>query len=436
LGGGSRLDIMGLIVLQPLAIAIGAALLLVPGEMRWGAVRAPLFLLLALALVMAAQLVPLPPELWRALPGHEPFAKLVETAGVKASWRPLSMTPDLTLASLVGLGVPAAGLIAFASLPEERTHQLLFYLLVAAALSAILGLGQLVGGQNSAFYTYAITNDGSAVGLFANRNHQALFVAMTWPMLAIWATTARGDRSQQRFQRWIALAVGLALIPLVIVVGSRAGLLLALVSLAFTGWLLWRQGVKAFDRSALPEPLRKWALPLAGAAVVVVVLATVYVSRDEAIQRLYTENVTDDARLDYLPTLLRIAGDFMPFGTGFGSFDPVYRYYEPDASLSAFYLNHAHDDWVELVITGGLPAVAIALVFLAWTLRRFFALKTARPESSRTGFAYLAVGMIGLATVASIVDYPLRTPIHALLLAFAAAWLAASAQEKRARTPT
>jgi O-antigen ligase len=126
-----------------------------------------------------------------------------------------------------------------------------------------------------------------------------------------------------------------------------------------------------------------------------------------------------------LPVLLGIVGDFFPFGSGFGSFDPVYRYYEPDALLGPAYLNHAHNDFLELVMTGGLPAAAVALVFMVWTVRQALRLRRATETSPRGRYALLAIGMIVLAAFASLVDYPLRTPIHVMLFAFASGWLAA-----------
>lgn len=429
------MDIPGLIILQPLAILTGAALVLLPGEMRWAAVRTPLFLLTALAILMVAQLIPLPPALWQALPGQGQFAPFVEAAGVGAEWRPLSLTPDLTLASLVGLGIPAAGLIAFASLPEERTHQLLSYLLIAAGLSAVFGLAQLVSGPDNVFYRYTVTNEGAAVGLFSNRNHQALFIAMTWPILAVWAARRGLDPQQKRLRFWIAGVAAIALIPMTLVTGSRAGLVLALAGIGLAGWMWRGEARRSRDAFNLTARLRRAAPAMAALVVVTVgVLATLF-SRDEAIQRLYATNLAEEQRLEQLPVLLRIAGDFSLFGSGFGSFDPLYRFYEPDALLKSTYLNHAHNDWVELVITGGLPAAALAVMFSVWTVRRFLASRAWRLNTTRDRFACLAIALIGLALLASIVDYPLRTPIHALLFAFSSAWLAsAEADTLRARS--
>lgn len=431
-GGGSRFDIPGLILLQPLAILIGAALIVVPGDIRWRAVGTPLLLLAALAIVMIVQLIPLPPSLWRALPGHDQLWQFAEAGGATESWRPLSLTPDQTLGSLIGLAIPAAGLIGFASLPEDRTHKLLPYLLIAAALSIVAGLGQLVGGPQSGFYRYSVTNIGAAVGLFSNRNHQALFLAMTWPMLALWATRRGLDPQQKRLRRWIAGAGAVALIPMITATGSRAGLVLGAIGIFFAWRLIRLDGRRSGEAPTRFPALARAAPVLIVLAVIVVGALAFSLSRAEAIQRLFSTNLAEESRLVYLPVLVRIAGDFLPFGTGFGSFDPVFRYYEPDALLAQTYLNHAHNDLVELLITGGLPALGILILFVLWAGRRAVGLRRRLPGSARERFAFLALAFMTLMLIASIVDYPLRTPIHALLFAFASGWLASLPDRRQA----
>jgi O-antigen ligase len=425
-GGGSRLDIAGLVILQPFAILCAVALALLPGPARWGSVKVPLLLLVGLATIIAVQLIPLPSAIWTRLPGQEQFRLFVAVTGDDRSWRPVTLTPDLTLSALAGLSVPAVALMGFASLSEEQTHKLLNFLLVAAIVSALFGLAQILGGAHNGFYRYAITNEGSGVGLFANRNHQAVLLAMAWPMLALWATAGRRGPEQRVLRQWIAGSVAIFLVPMMVVTGSRAGLVLGVVGLAFA-WAILRAGR---DHSGHATPKRNallWKIvPVLGGLGALV--ASVMVSRAEAIQRLSSTVFSDELRIAYVPTLLRISSDFFPFGSGFGSFDPVFRHYEPNDLLSDTYLNHAHNDLLELLITGGLPAAVLAACFLFWAARRFFLMfRNMRRMSTSRGFrfALLAVAMITISLLSSLVDYPLRTPVHGMIFVFACGWLAA-----------
>lgn len=425
LGGASRNDVASLMLLQPFAVVCGTIFLLT-GPIRWSSVRIPMLLLLALAALMAIQLVPLPPELWTRLPGHGPFAASAAVVGLEQPWRGISLTPDLTLASLVGLAVPAAVLMGFASLPPERTWGLLLLLIGGVAASALVGLAQIAGGQGSPFYFYEITNRGSPVGFFSNRNHLGVLLAMAWPMLAIWADLPAEQRLYDA-KRWIAMSLAILLLPLLLATGSRAGLVLGAIGLA-ASLLLWSR------RSRSSPPRDRLSALLMGtglAAALCVIGATIVLSRDEALQRATGVSFDQDVRFEYLPRLIEISRDFFPVGAGFGGFDPIFRYYEPTELLQPTYLNHAHNDLVELTISGGLPGLVILAIFLAWLGVRATKVLTSSQRSRSVAFAWLGLIMIVIMLLSSLVDYPLRTPLMAALFAVACGWLSDYAAPER-----
>lgn len=432
-GGGSRVDIPGLIFLQPLAILLTAAIVAIPGEIRWTAIRVPLLFLAALALLIAIQLVPLPPEWWAQLPGHAPFAEILRVAGVEPVWRPISLTPDLTLASLVGLVIPAAALVGFAAISEEQGHRLLPWLLGIAGFSAVLGVAQAISGENSPLYLYSITNKGAAVGLFSNRNHEAVFLAAAFPMLAVWVARPVRLPTLRTLKIWVAGAASMFLVLATAMTGSRAGLGLMVVAIG-CAWLLWRRSGVRLIKTNSRLPWLSAVVPVIGISVLVAI--GILVSRSEAVQRLFGLTVAEDARVEAMPVLLTMIGDFFPLGSGFGSFDPVFRHYEPTAMLRGTYFNHAHNDLIELAITGGLPALLLMLAFLIWATTAFLA-SMRRGKSSAAQFAGFSTATIAIMLMSSIVDYPLRTPLVAVFFALACAWLAqASANRGAARSST
>ncbi|RYG88096.1 MAG: hypothetical protein EON59_05495 [Alphaproteobacteria bacterium] len=145
--------------------------------------------------------------------------------------------------------------------------------------------------------------------------------------------------------------------------------------------------------------------------------------RTEAFQRLVETSLAEEPRARAFPTMLKMFWDFFPFGTGFGSFDPVFRMYEPFELLKHGYLNHAHNDLLELGITGGLLGLIIAAIFCFSLARRMLRVVTARRTSRDAGFKLLAVTMIVFVLVSSLVDYPLRTPLISFLFMIACGWL-------------
>jgi len=423
-GGGARDDILSLLYVRPGAVLCAALILLLPGPVDLKAVRVPLALCAAFALVMALQLIPLPPDLWTSLPGRQLLAEAANVAGIPQPWRPLSIAPDLTLNSLAAMVVPIAALLGFAALDRFQRYDLLPILIAAALVSAFLAMLQLGGGEGSPFRLYRITNRDSGVGLFANRNHQAALLAITFPMLAVWAASGWGGKRPLGVRAVLAAALGIFLIPMILVTGSRAGLAFGALA-ALLGWLLYIQQARPTRRS-----LATWktaSIGVGGTVMVAILFAFAAPERAASLQRLLDSGLEGDVRIERFDLLAQLAGAMLPYGSGFGTFDPLYRIHEPVEALSPFYLNHAHNDLLELAITGGLPALALLLAGLVWVAARSVKnFRRWRAADTETAFARLATLIIGLLLVWSLVDYPLRTPILAMVFAIASGWLGTS----------
>lgn len=426
-GGASRLDATSLLYLRPAAIFAGACLLLVPGPLNWARVRTPFMFLGALALVMVIQLIPLPPDLWTALPGHDRFAAAATAAGLEQPWRPISIAPDLTLNSLVSLTVPAAVLIGMASLDSHRAERMLLIFLVAAiVISGVFGIAQVTRGANSSLYLYRVTNDGIAVGLFANRNHQAALLACAFPVLAAWACSRSQNPGADRARRWLAGLAGALIVPLIVVTGSRAGVPLAAIGLAAAALIYWfsRPAAGGGAKAALMA-LAPW---LAGFALLIVSL---FLSRATAIQRLFGLSIGEDTRVQNFGLFTDMARDFFPFGSGYGTFDPLFRVYEPFEHLSLEYLNHAHNDLIELLITAGLFGAGLLLAFIVWYGRKGW-LAFRERRASGASLRILGFAVVTILLAASVVDYPLRTPIMMAMFAIGATWFGAGGIPRQA----
>ena len=421
LGGGARDDLQSLLLLRPAAVGFGAWALLAaaPGDLR--AIRTPLALLAALLVLIAAQLIPLPPKLWHMLPGRDAIARRDALVGLQDLWRPLSLSPSKTWNSLVSLVVPLAALLVAAVQPAAHRLRMVEVILIVAAASALLGLIQVLGPERGPLYLYNITNDGTAVGLFANRNHHAAFLAATLPLLGWYFLLAM--RSELLLSRpWVAgvAASGGLWFVVEMMTGSRAGLVLFALAIGIVFFLFLvavkqqrfvRDGRKA-PFSSLKARIGLWAGVL-GAILVMVWL----VPNLPAFQRFGTDSYAADVRFAAAPTVVRMAIDAFPAGIGFGAFEHVYKAYEPDALLGATYFNQAHDDFLQLAAEAGLAGlvlVALALIFLLERMRAVFS--RIRQTDTAAWLGATSLASLGLLAAASAVDYPLRAPS---LMAFA-----------------
>lgn len=413
-GGSSRADASLLLVQRPATILCLAALLLVPIKRDVHDIRKPAIMLAAFAATIAIQLVPLPPKLWLVLPGHAHFAEAAFALGVEQPWRPISLTPDLTLNALLALLPAAAVLIAYAGMTPRERGNLVMVPIVIAALSAFWGLIQLAGGVGSFAYLYRPTSDELPVGLFANRNHQAVMLAIALPALAAWVRAAPEARARP-IRMAISGAVALVVLPVILATGSRAGMLFAVLGLIAAAFAL-----KPSTKNA------KWpayAVVAVGVVLVGVVGASILAGRAVSIDRaIERTDPLAELRWSALPTVLRMTWDYMPFGIGFGAFDPIFRSYEPESLLKPTFYNRAHNDLLELILSGGIATLVVMIMFGLWYARRTSNLLRHRGNGA-IAMAGLGSLIIAALAAASIVDYPVRAPLVTILFAIACCWL-------------
>jgi len=251
----------------------------------------------------------------------------------------------------------------------------------------------VVGGA----YLYTVTNYGVAVGFFANGNHNATLLVVCIPFLAALQAALRRKSSSRS-----ASAIRLMTISLyaVIIVGllinaSLAGLGLG-VPVALTTWLL-------FGRK---RPAIRHGLLAVIALVSIATVATIAIGPfGNNLFGEQKENVAQSRQTSFSLTW-QAAGEYFPIGSGVGSFQPVYRTQEPLDMVSGTYMNHAHNDWLEILLETGLCGMVLVAMFLVWWLRRARAILTAEEPDH---FARAAVIAIAAILLHSMVDYPLRT---------------------------
>jgi len=419
MGGASRPDVLSLLLLRPLSI-------LVLGFALWAYSRAKLrpdallIMLSCFLLLHIAQLIPLPRSMWAALPQRHVFASIGRAVGMHDIARPLTLSPATTLNSLFSLATPLAVALLLATLHPADRRRVLRGLLLLTAASGVVGMLQIAGGVGNDFYLYQVTNDDSAVGLFANRNHQALFLACSIA-LAIWSIRLRLPLPHH-ISALAGCVFDIALIAVSVVllmqIGSRAGLIFGACALGCgTVLMLWTiPGKPGRRHSGRRGAARFWLVSAAAGLFLLGLIGfTVAMSRDASLQRFFSLAPGDEIRGNTLPVLLSMARAYFPFGSGFGTFSSAYKAVEPAALLSPLYLNEAHNDFIQLVIEGGAAAAILLVAFLVWVVR-IVVKANVRAWRGRSLAAPILTLMVLFFAASSGVDYPLRVP--SLMLVF------------------
>ncbi len=426
MGGASRGDVLSLVFLRPLA-----AVMLVIGlyGMTWDMVRGFRLvcgLSVGLTALVAVQLLPLPPGLWMSLPGRSLLADGFEAAGLQPGWQPLSMVPALTWNALFSLLIPLAALVLMLRCTSEERLRVLPVLVMAGVASASLGFIQ--AAAPGTIELYALTNEGFPVGLFANRNHQAIWLCCVPVLLAGWSLNADfEDQAKMTALQVGAVVFVIALIPLVLITGSRAGAVLYVLSLGLAAAIRFGRGKVALGRPAML---------LVGAGLIVAVGVTVAaMSRDVALGRLLAGAFTDDLRAAIWPRSVDLVWTYFPFGAGFGTYPEVFKIGETQATLGASYVNHAHSDWIEFLIDGGLISLAILMIgFVAWANLTIRLIGKRLWHSQWSTVGMVASAIIFILGLGSIADYPVRVPSLMLVGVVAIVWLAQARAEMIAKS--
>jgi O-antigen ligase len=425
-GGSSRADTQSLVILRPAAmIFCGIGL----WTLRWDHIRENRFLFgMAAAIfgITILHLIPLPSALWGALPGRGILAEYDKVAELGSVWRPLSMVPLTTKNALHALFVPLAVLILAVQLSREERYSLLPIVLGLGMLSGLMAIMQVAGPTDGPLYLYAGTGNGAANGFFGNRNHEAALLSCLFPMLAVYASTAVRSEEQSDLKFWLAIGIGIVLVPLILLTGSRAGLavgIVGLISVRFVYRKSARLTTKKRSRGRFDPRLAIGAF-----AVLCHGGLTILMSRAQAIERLLGQNRGEEDRFTVWVPIAEMAWKYFPFGSGVGSFVEVYQIDEPYALLGTEYYNHAHNDWLEVYMTAGLPGVALLLAavvsYLKLSLRAF---KSPPGDGKSVIYARMAAVIMLIFALASIPDYPLRVPSLSCVFVIAALWLTSGA---------
>ena len=414
-GGSSRADAPGQIVVQSASVlAIILAALRGP-EIPFLSAK-PIWLILSSAVVLGiVQLVPLPPSVWQALPGRTPFMQAAEVIGQPQPWRPISLVPGATVNAIASLLAPFAALMLITRMKQAERAVLPAAVLSLVTATMVIGIIQFSGLHLTT--SVADNGLGEVSGFVANRNHFALLMAIGCVIAPCWAFS---HRRRKDWRGLLALGLTLLFILSILASGSRAGLVIGVLGL-IAGLTIARQGIR---HSVSRYP--RWAFPAVIAAFLILVAGFALTSfasdRAISINRLLAMDPSQDMRTQAFPYVVSMAKTYFPVGSGLGSFDPVYKVHEPLNLLTENYLNHAHNDILEIITDGGLPgALIFSGAMLWWFKSTFFSSKST--VESRNAQTKVGSAMIFLTVVASIADYPARTPILMVILVVAATWL-------------
>lgn len=376
-GGGTATGLYTDSIIIAVSLVTAASVFSTPAAYPMG--RAESGFVVFAILLCIIQIMPMPSSLLAPLrPGF-----LALPAGLETGFAFISLGVGRTLESLLLVLAPLAFFLSVLRLRAGQVIGLLPFFFVGVFGNLLAGALQYSFSNNASmegFLPFSIQ-----AGLFANVNHFSTLLFASIPLI-VYFGIHRG--------RIIIGALGLIAVLLILLAAeSRAGVLIGLM-------------VTVISLIALSGRTRLTI----GAAASVFILLSIYTLG--AWSKIDTDNLDNDfGRREFARTTLEGIKDNWPLGIGFGNFVNGYSIYEDPEMIYSEYVNHAHNDYLELLFEGGVPAGLLILAYFVLLIRASFF----RETSSLQRAALISIIFI---LVHSLVDYPLRTMALAITFAF------------------
>jgi O-antigen ligase/tetratricopeptide (TPR) repeat protein len=258
---------------------------------------------------------------------------------------------------------------------------------------------------------WSIPTVGWAYGPFINHDHGACYLNLCFG-LALGLFLIESRRAQARAGRnwWLEPGVLWSALPLTIL----------LVGVAFS---LSRGGLLAFFGAAglclAIQFLLGMRGRLTGSLLAIVCLSFVFLSWFGVGPIMERLNIAlehgEPGRLRAWSRVLPLVAEFPLWGTGYGTFASVEMTRRTDAIDSGFVFNHAHNEYVEAIVEGGLPRFLLTLGIVFLVGRAAVRIIRREPNSPIADLTLGCLFSVSALVLQSFVEFAVHVPAISLL---------------------
>lgn len=288
----------------------------------------------------------------------------------------------------------------------RRTSQLDKLAWVLGGYGAVVATFALLQGIVPSGKLYGIwkpERGGWVYGPYVNHNHYAGLMEMLTPFLLVLAAT-RCTRGRRKL---LVSGIAALMAGTIFLSGSRGGMLAFTLQAVFLVVLLrprqdnWKQHA------------------ILGASLALVIGFLVWVGGNEFTQRLASiqtetqQELSGGMRISIDRDCLRMWLARPILGWGLGTFPTAYPHFR--SFYTTFFVNEAHNDYLQLLTETGVLGFGISVWFLVITFRRAWAKLDNWTESINGSLTVAALlGCVGI-LVHSFLDFNLQIPANAAL---------------------
>ena len=345
----------------------------------------------------------------------------------------------------------AMAVIGFASyflsacLFSDNTSRIMLLVAIAicGASQMFWGIAQLSIYPDLIFWGVKNPSETSVpFGTFLNRNHAADFIGMSLACmigLARWRFASDNHRWNSGYgvgshvraiiANPITLTIWIGVIWLslgMLLTFSRGGWASGFVATLLVA-LCWKRTGKS----------HRGATTIAALLTIVVAFSAVqflgFGDRiNSRVDDLEFQKVLSDSRFDHWREALPAAIDYLPFGSGMGTYGYAYLPFNPEPEAGWF--THAHNQYLEILMEAGLPGILLVLAGLYIAVRAGLNLCANDRSVSKQALGLAALAAIVIQAFHAITDFGLMMPGNLVTFCVLLGAACAAAGEKRKKT--
>lgn len=335
---------------------------------------------------------------------------------------------------------------------ERRGRVVVFTLVASALLQALLAILLLSANAEYRAFFEPMVHKWQTTGTFVHRNHLACYLYLGLSLGIGWMLGAlKGADAPVPARHMLVGLLRFMLTPRMVL---RLLLVVLVIALVLTRS---RMGNAAFVAGLLAlAGLLWWRMPALRKLVSVVVVSLLlvdlviigqWVGLEKVVQRMEATALVEDDRRgeETLEARLQPATRSLPliaaqpwFGHGGGTFYTVFTPHKSNEMLLAeFYVDHAHNDYIEILVDTGVVGLGLMLVVVVLTARRAWLQASPEASASARGIAYAGWMAMACLAVHSMVDFNLQIPANALTFTtiLALVWASPWGSKRSPRAP-
>lgn len=336
-----------------------------------------------------------------------------------SNWMPISIYPYASKKELFSILIFIGMFLIITNTPDIRINRIIVVIVSLGFSISLLGLMQKLTGTTKTYWLVE-SNSEFPFGPYVNRNHFAGYICMVIPLTlgllisrfrSLFSSRKRyfkaADFQSHLFANFLLVFAIVIMILALLFSLSRGGILAFLFSIAVFVIIVAISRLATGNNRGLK--ISSFVL-----TVLIAFSVLIWIGHDTILDKLSDPSSPTTTRINLYVDTLNMFSDFPIFGTGFGTFQHIYRKYK--TLDDRFLYEHAHNDYLELLSDLGLIGFLIVLAGIVLFLWKILSKWIERRDSYAKGITLGGVCGVFAILSHSLVDFNLHIPANALFL--------------------